>query len=126
MWSRDDENARGPEMHQLINRLGIVIAATLITASSLATEPAIARWVDADGVTHFGNPQFAPAHAHTSVAVESTNTMVAPVPSSLNRDQAGTGPAVFNLDRSKLTNKRGFRGYHSRPSAKQNRRSRRR
>lgn len=111
-------------MHQLINRLGIAIAAMLITTSSLATEPAIARWVDAEGVTHFGNPQFAPPQSHSTVAVEPTNTMA--VPPRLKSDPARTGPTVFTLDRSKFKNKRGFRGYHSRPSANQNRRSRRR
>jgi len=111
-------------MHQMINRMAIAVAAMLITASSFATEPAIARWVDADGVTHFGNPQFAPPQSHSTVAVNPTNTMA--VPAKVVRDPDGAGPAVFTLDRSKFTNKRGFRGYHSRPSANQNRRSRRR
>jgi hypothetical protein len=111
-------------MHQPISRLGIAIIATLTTTSSFAAEAVIARWVDADGVTHFSNPQFAPPQAHSTVTVEPTNSMA--VPAQVTHDPAGDGPAVFTLDRSKFENKRGFRGYHSRPSAGQNRRPRRR
>ena len=83
----------------------------LLTASSASADD-IVRWVDAEGVTHFGNRMFAPPE-HSTVTVEPTNGMV---PAYYNSQQPRrNGPAVVNLSRPRVENQRGFRGYASRP-----------
>jgi hypothetical protein len=69
----------------------------------------IVRWVDADGVTQFTDPQLAAASA-TVVHVQPTNAMVVPTgaPQSNSR-----GPVFTKISRPAKKNKRGWRGYQS-------------
>ncbi len=71
--------------------MATTIRSTLALFLLLALQPvsaeSIARWVDADGVTHFGNPQFAPAGAKM-VEVAPTNGMA--VPENVPSRQAST------------------------------------
>ncbi len=64
-------------------RLKLLGAGALILAvlSMSASAQDIARWVDEQGVTHFGNPQFAPAGMQdvTLVEVQPANGMAVPV-----------------------------------------------
>ena len=92
-----------------------LIALTVLLAGSAAASPQseIVTWVDADGVTHFGNPQFAPPQQHQPVSVNPANGMVAPkLPAGYQAQQRGKN--IVTLDRTKLKNKRGFRGFNAR------------
>ncbi len=53
------------------------LAAIGISAS--ASAGGIAYWVDADGVAHYGNPQFAPAGESNLIEVAAANVMDVPV-----------------------------------------------
>lgn len=91
----------------------------LFTASSASANADIVRWVDAKGVTHFGNRMFAPPD-HAPVTVAPTNGME-PAYHSGQQARRG-GPAVVNLSRTRMENKRGFRGFASRPQRRSSRR----
>lgn len=83
---------------------------TLFVASAVAANDVV-KWVDADGVTHFGNAQFAPPGTAEAVELHPANGMDVPeVP-------AVESPKRFQtvvLKRKKRTNPRGFRGYYGR------------
>ncbi len=81
----------------------------------------IVRWVDSDGVTHFGNPQFAPAGTAQPVEVQPANGMDAPAVRS-SRNQTSDRARFTFVDRKYVKNPRGFRGYEGRPSRHQGRR----
>ncbi|MEZ5559207.1 MAG: DUF4124 domain-containing protein [Pseudomonadales bacterium] len=81
------------------------LAAGLASGSACAGE--IVRWVDGDGVTHFGNPQFGPADAQP-VAVAPANGM--DVPASVPPSR-GSGPQIVVIEREQRHNRIGWRGY---------------
>lgn len=82
----------------------------LFPSAAAATE--IMRWVDADGVVHFGDRHAAPQRGAEVIELREANGMDAPeVPTARPARSAN----VVRLDRSKLENKRGWRGYDSRP-----------
>lgn len=54
-----------------------LLALTILLSAPVASAETIARWVDAQGITHFGDPQFAPADAGR-VEVAPTNGMAVP------------------------------------------------
>lgn len=91
----------------------------IVAAASAAALPAIGaevvRWVDADGVTHFGERQFAPSE-HTPVDIAPANGMV---PAQYPGGRTESGPTVIHLERPSMENKRGFRGFDNRPSRSQ-------
>ena len=68
----------------------------------------IATWVDADGVTHFGNPQFAPDDAR-AVEVRPANGMVVPQTPHARPQQGG--PSVVVLDKEPNRELVGWRGH---------------
>ncbi len=118
-----------------MNRI-MIRPVTLIAAAAIAlggatahsgetgggTGGAIARWVDADGVTHFGNPQFAP-HDAEPVAVEPANGMA--VPAAVPAASSGSrGPAVVVLEKKANRQTIGWRGHYW--TVRQNADSRRR
>jgi hypothetical protein len=77
--------------------------------TSTAGAETVARWVDENGVTHFGNPQFAPAHAD-SVHVREANGMDKPeAPTRLTNPEARTGPATSVITVPPKQNKKGWR-----------------
>jgi hypothetical protein len=98
-------------------RLTLLLFISLSSAATLA-DSNIVKWVDDQGVTHFGNRQFAPPERHDAVTVKAVNGMAVPESTGASGSY-GSGPRVITLARSKLKNKRGFRGYGSRPSARQ-------
>ena len=61
-------------VHTAVNPLILTLA--FLAGSATAGEP-IARWVDENGVTHFGDAQFAPAEAELQ-SVAPANGMHAP------------------------------------------------
>ena len=79
-----------------------------ISLSALADER-IVRWVDADGITHFSDGQFAPAGA-ARVEIKPTNQMDAPVYTSHSRSQPkGRGPSVSVISLAPKQNVKGWR-----------------
>lgn len=112
-------------MHQktraLSNLLLILIAGS--GSAALQARSDIATWIDDDGVTHFGNPQFAPPNSHTVVTVHPANTMVA-TQAPAHTGNTASGPRVVTLNRGKQKNKRGFRGYAARSTMSQGRSTR--
>ncbi len=84
----------------------------------------VARWVDDHGVTHFGNPQFAPGDPHdvTLIDIFPANGMVVPV--ATNESRGRTRFVV--IKKQAKSNLRGWRGYQrNRSSNSRNNRSRR-
>jgi hypothetical protein len=94
-------------------RYAVVIIAVTLCWSPLVAATEVATWVDEHGVTHFGNAQFAPPGAATSVAVPPANGMDV-VQTRATAADRGRGPAVSVLKRSRMENPRGFRGYEGR------------
>ena len=56
-----------------------LVAIIGITSAGSVAAGGIAHWVDENGVTHFGNPQFAPAGEGVLIEVTATNIMDVPV-----------------------------------------------
>jgi hypothetical protein len=67
----------------------------LMAASGMADD-SVARWVDSNGVTHFGSPQFAPADA-ARVPVNPANGMAAPAQVPATSGSSGTVWTVIDL-----------------------------
>ncbi len=93
-----------------------VVMAIMLLACSAGTAQAraVVTWVDAHGVTHFGDPQFAPER-HERLDVQPTNGMV--VHSTVD-DPGPTHPRFITIERARLKNLRGFQGYAKRPRDK--------
>lgn len=90
-------------------------AASLLTVcvalgGATAQAGEIARWVDADGVTHFGNPQFAPDQA-VPVQVTPANRMDVPESLPASATRRG-GPSVVVLEKEANRQTRGWRGHY--------------
>ena len=84
------------------------LAAIGISAS--ASAGGIAYWVDADGVAHYGNPQFAPAGESNLIEVAAANIMDVPVaPPAQSRS-----PRFVLIRHQHKMNKRTWQGSHTR------------
>ena len=96
-------------MRHLISRLPIYLLAagiTLLVSSAWAAD--IAHWVDRDGVTHFGDPQFAPPGEATLITVNPANGMLKPEPGPVYPNGS---PRMLKITKAAKQNKRGWRGY---------------
>ena len=86
-------------------------AGTLVFAafSMNSSAEAIARWVDDEGVTHFGNPQFAPGDPDEVmlVDVQPANAMVVP---QYTAESSGR-PRIVVIKKKGKSNPRGWQGY---------------
>ncbi|MEQ8860338.1 MAG: DUF4124 domain-containing protein [Pseudomonadales bacterium] len=100
--------------------LTIAILASLPWQIALAGE--IVTWVDADGVTHFGNPQLAPMAAR-SVEVAPANGMAVPEGAPTRRN--GYGPATVILEKKPNRELVGWRGHQWNASRRPQRRNHR-
>lgn len=100
-----------------------LVAIIGITFAGSAAAGGIARWVDESGVTHFGNPQFAPAGEGSLIEVAAINIMDVPV--APPRKVRGTPPRVVTIERPAKRNKRGWQGYYSSSRSRNRSRSRR-
>lgn len=99
-----DGRIRGPRALSLA--AGLMFAA-LGTQSVAAGE--IVRWVDADGVTQFTDPQLAAAPA-TVVEVQPANGMAVPS----GAPPSNSGRATFiKISKAPKKNKRGWQGYQT-------------
>ena len=90
----------------------LALCAPVYAASSFAGE--ISKWVDENGVTHFGNAQFAPAGGGETVAIEPANGMDVPDMAILKKREQSRSVNVRVLQRGKMKNPRGWRGHDGR------------
>jgi hypothetical protein len=84
----------------------------MIAVGAVAESPEIVKWVDEDGITHFGNPQFAPPEKAEAVEVHPANAMDVPDASHVPSAKR-TGRQYVELKKPGKKNKRGWRGYRS-------------
>ncbi len=83
---------------------GLLLTAGVATGAM--AEESVASWVDDQGVTHFGNPQFAPDSAKM-LEVADTNRM--DIPKNAPADTAN-GPTWSVIELAPKQNKKGWRG----------------
>lgn len=79
----------------------VLISAT----SAVADAEPIARWVDEDGITHFGDRQFAPSTAET-IEISRPNGMAVPETSGVG---SSNGPRWTKLTLPPKQNRKGWR-----------------
>lgn len=96
------------------HKLLIIMALCLSMLASKSFANDVVKWVDEHGVTHFGNAQFAPPGSGESVMVEDANAMDAPDVGILSRREGRSRANITVLERSKLQNPRGWRGFSRR------------
>ena len=92
----------------------LCLTAALTFSTPLAADDTIARWVDADGVTHFGNLQFAPQHA-TRISMAPVNGM--DVPEQVPDTSSAGGPVWTVIDRQPPQNRIGWRSKSQGPAS---------
>lgn len=97
-------------------RYAVIIIAGALCWSPLVAATEVATWVDEQGVTHFGNAQFAPPGAAESVVVPAVNGMDV-IQTRSTRASRDNGPTVSVLKRSRMENPRGFRGFDGRQAS---------
>ncbi len=90
----------------------MAFGALWLTSSAAADE--IVRWVDENGVTHFGNAQFAPQGAGERVEIQDANGMDVPNLNILNRTPEHRELNGVVVERAHIKNPRGWRGYWKR------------
>jgi len=89
--------------------LVLAVIASLTVPASVA---GVARWVDARGITTFGDPQLAPSLAEVeAVEIHPANGMVPAVMDP--NTAAGQGPRIIRLGLPGKRNKKGWRGDES-------------
>ena len=95
-------------LRNVLFAIGFSFCASVTFADEVVT------WTDANGVTHFGNAQFAPAGKGQAVDIKPANAMDAPDTSKVRGSRHNQGPSVVTLDRPLVKNPRGFRGFNAR------------
>ena len=74
----------------------LVLSLLLAAAASAAADETVARWIDADGTTHYGDVQFAPSHADLQ-SVGPANGMDVPVVQTGVPVSSGPSWSLINL-----------------------------
>ena len=74
----------------------------------------VVKWVDANGVTHFGNAQFAPEEGAEQVELQEANAMDAPDTGVLRHKPSARPLNGVVVERQQVKNPRGWRGYWGR------------
>ena len=92
--------------------LSIVAVLSMAAAGQACADSRIATWMDENGVTHFGNTQFAPTNAE-SVEVAPANGMDVPAtaPSSGSSNGKPSMVAIRKKPNRQTKGWRGFDGY---------------
>ena len=90
--------------HKAARLIGGLIL-TAVAATGAMAEESIASWVDDQGVTHFGNRQFAPDNAKM-LEVADTNRM--DIPKNVPADTSN-GPTWSVIEQAPKQNKKGWR-----------------
>ena len=86
--------------------LALTLCLTAVLGAAHANDETIARWVDDQGVTHFGDASIAPAEA-IEVQVAATNGM--DTPSDVALSNRSSGPVWTLIDQAPKQNKIGWR-----------------
>ena len=102
----------------MLRKYMFALAISVAFLPSMAIADEVVRWVDENGVTHFGNPQFAPAGEGQAVRVAPANGMDVPDTGVLGRQSASKNMNMTVLERPTMENPRGWRGYSARPQRK--------
>lgn len=89
-----------------------VFGLLLAGLATTAVAQDIVRWTDEQGVVHFGNAYLAPRAAEP-VELRATNGMDVPQ-GSPNARQRGNGGAMRLVQRKRVKNKDGWRGFSGR------------
>jgi hypothetical protein len=92
-----------------------VVVCIATAQSAWAGAGNIVRWTDADGMTHFTNPQFAPPGLSSVTPVEVIPANVMDVPAVAQTRELRT--RFVKIDKKDKSNLRGFRG-HSKGSGR--------
>ena len=95
--------------------LFLVACSTLCLAPSAFAE-GVVKWVDANGVTHFGDAQFAPQAGAEQIELQEANGMDVPDLRVLDRTEAPRALNGVVVKRQHTKNPRGWRGYWNRPA----------
>ena len=98
----------------MLRKLLFAMALCAPVISSTAAADEVVKWVDEDGITHFGNAQFAPSGAGEMVNIKPANGMDPTDLSILQARKSSRPMNMTTLNRPVLENPRGFRGFHSR------------
>ncbi len=98
----------------MFRKLLFTVILCVILVPSFASADEVVKWVDENGVTHFGNPQFAPSGQGRVVEVPPANAMDVPDTTTLGRQAAAKNMNMVVLDRPTMENPRGWRGYNKR------------
>ena len=96
------------------HKLLLLLALCLPVLSSAAVDGEVVEWLDAQGVRHFANAQFAPAGKGRAVVLHPTNGMDVPDTRILNRVPARKMMNIVKIDSRPKSNPRGWRGYRGR------------
>ena len=87
-------------------RSALALCLMAVVSTAYAADDRIARWTDASGITHFGDPGSAPVGA-AEVAVAPTNGM--DVPQGAPESRSSNGPVWTVIDQAPKSNKVGWR-----------------
>jgi len=93
-----------------ICRSALALSLIAVIGTAQAGDDRIARWTDADGITHFGDARFAPATA-TAVEIAPTNGMTVPTNAPASSSK---GPAWTVISRAPKQNPIGWRATRKR------------
>ena len=99
----------------MLRKLLILLACSTLFVTGSAAADEVVKWVDADGVTHFGNAQFAPREGAERVDLKEANGMDAPNLMILERAPEYRQLNGVVVERAHVKNPRGWRGYFNRP-----------
>ena len=95
-------------------RAALTLCLMAVLGTAQASEVRIAKWTDSNGVTHFGDAQFAPATAK-EVDVPPANGMNAPA--TMPNRQRASGPVWTVIDQAPKQNKVGWRSKGQAPQS---------
>ncbi|MGE0623133.1 MAG: DUF4124 domain-containing protein [Pseudomonadales bacterium] len=83
-----------------------LILTVALSSAHVAAAETVARWVDANGITHFGDVQLAPPHAELE-RIGPANAMDAPAVQATG--SSATGPSWSLINRPPKQNPKGWR-----------------
>ncbi len=98
----------------MLRKLLLLLALAGAFVVSPVTAEEVVSWADEKGVTHFGNAQFAPSGRGEPVDLKPANGMDVPDLRALGRRNSPKKMKSVVLDRPKLENPRGWRGFGNR------------
>lgn len=92
----------------------LALCLTAVLGSAHAADQKVAKWVDSNGVTHFGDVQFAPA---TAVQLDLAPTNGMSVPANVPASGYRSGPVWTVIDQAPKQNRIGWRSSGQAPKS---------